>query len=130
MESDNCYQGIFTYLLIYIFISKALRKERPSTFPKSRTPMEIDAHSRALTYLSGSPVKEPSLQVPLMESPQTEMPPSFIIQSPQDMSALPYTKLPLDLKQLLWREMPVTGAFINISSRVPSKGALPRGPLH
>jgi len=65
-----------------------------------------------------------------MESPQTEMPPSFIIQSPQDMSALPYTKLPLDLKQLLWREMPVTGAFINISSRVPSKGALPRGPLH
>jgi hypothetical protein len=30
----------------------------------------------------------------------------------------------------LWREMPVSGAFLNISSRVPSKGDLPRGPLH
>jgi len=27
-------------------------------------------------------------------------------------------------------EMPVSRAFLNISSRVPSKGALPRGPLH
>jgi hypothetical protein len=28
--------GFFTYLLIHLFISKALTKERPSMFPKSR----------------------------------------------------------------------------------------------
>jgi hypothetical protein len=42
----------------------------------------------SLTYLSGSAVKEPSLQVPVIESPQREMPhskspPSFINRSPQ-----------------------------------------------
>ena len=135
MESDTCYQGIFTYLLINIFISKALRKQCPYTFPKSRAPMETEAHSRALTYLSGCPVKDLSLQVPLMESPRTEMPhslspPSFLIQSPWDTSPPPDTRFPLDLKGLLWREMPVSGAFLNISSRVPSKGVLPRGPPH
>jgi hypothetical protein len=29
----------------------------------------------------------------------------------------------------LWREMPISRDFLNISSRVPSKGALHRGPL-
>jgi len=29
MERDTCLQGIFTSPLIYLFISKALRKERP-----------------------------------------------------------------------------------------------------
>jgi len=48
MERDTRLQGIFTYLLIYLFISKALRKERLSMFPKSGAPMETDAHSRAL----------------------------------------------------------------------------------
>jgi hypothetical protein len=40
MERDTRLQGIFTYLLIYLFISKALRKERHSMFPKSGAPME------------------------------------------------------------------------------------------
>jgi hypothetical protein len=53
--------------VIYLFISKALRKERPSKLPKSRAPMEKDAHYRAV---------------------------------------------------------------LNISFKVPSKGALPIGPLH
>jgi len=48
MERDTLLQGIFTSLLIYIFISKALRKERPSMLPKSGAPMETDAHSRGL----------------------------------------------------------------------------------
>jgi hypothetical protein len=48
MKRDTSLQGIFTYLLIYMFISKALRKEHPSIFPKSGAPMETDAHSRAL----------------------------------------------------------------------------------
>jgi hypothetical protein len=38
--------GIFIYL--YLFISKAVRKECPSMFPRSRAPIETDAHSRAL----------------------------------------------------------------------------------
>ena len=134
MERDIHLQGIFTSLLIYLFISKALRKQHPSMFSKSRAPVETDAHSRdLLTYLSGSPVKEPSLQVPLIESPQREMscsysPPSFTIQSPQHRSPLPDSRFPSDIKGPLWREMPISGAFLNMSSSVPSKGALPRGP--
>jgi len=55
IERDPRLQGIFTYLLIYLFISKALRKERPPTFPKSgplwkQTPIP-EPYS---TYLSGS----------------------------------------------------------------------------
>jgi hypothetical protein len=62
MERDTPLQGMFTYLLI----SKALRKECPSMFPKSgslckQTPIP----EPYLTYLTGYPVKEPSLQVPL-----------------------------------------------------------------
>jgi hypothetical protein len=89
MERDTRLQSIFTYLLIYLLISKALRKERPSMFPESGAPMETEAHSIALLYISfGFPVKEPSLKVRLMESPRREMPssyspPSFIIQSPR-----------------------------------------------
>ena len=33
-------QGIFTSVLIYLFISKSLRKERPSLFPKSGVPID------------------------------------------------------------------------------------------
>ena len=46
----------------YSFLSKALSKECPSMFPKNGVPMDMDAHFQSL---SGSPVKEPSLQVPL-----------------------------------------------------------------
>jgi len=40
MERDTHLHYIFTSLLIDLFISKALRKERPSMFPKSGAPME------------------------------------------------------------------------------------------
>jgi hypothetical protein len=73
IERDTCLQGILTYLLIYLFISKALRKEHPSVFPKSGAPVETDTHFRAyLTYLSGSPVKEPSLEALCTEPFQRE----------------------------------------------------------
>jgi len=49
---DTLLWGIFTSPLTYLFISKALTKERPPMFPKIGAPMETDAHSRALlTYL-------------------------------------------------------------------------------
>ena len=48
----------FSYLLIYLLISKALRKERPSMFPKSRSATETDAYSSALLNISyGIPSK-------------------------------------------------------------------------
>jgi len=42
----------------------------------------------------------------------------------------PDSRFPSNIKRPLWREMPVSGAFLDISSRVPSKGALPRDPPH
>jgi hypothetical protein len=55
---DSCLQRIFTYLLIYFFISKAPWKERPYMFPKSGAPMETDAYARALLNMSfGVPSK-------------------------------------------------------------------------
>jgi hypothetical protein len=79
-----------TYRAFYIsldipFYLKGPKKRASSMFPKSGAPMETDSHSRALTYLSGSPVQEPSFHVPLIESPRREMPlfllPSFIHHS-------------------------------------------------
>jgi hypothetical protein len=65
MERDTLLQGIFTYLLMCLFISKALRKERPSMFPKSGTLWkQTPIPEHYLTYFSGSPVKELSLQDP------------------------------------------------------------------
>jgi hypothetical protein len=59
-----------TYLLINLCIPKALRKEHLFMFPRSGASMETPIPEPYLTYLSGSPVKDPCLQVPLMESLQ------------------------------------------------------------
>jgi hypothetical protein len=87
MERDTCLKGIFTFLLIYLVISKALRKEQPLC-KQTLIPEPY------LIYFSGSPVMEPFLYVPLVESLWREMPhsynpPSFIIQSPRYMSPPP-----------------------------------------
>jgi hypothetical protein len=57
----------------FTLLLKALGKEHPPMFPK----MGLYGNRRPfpepyMTYPSGSPVKEPSLQVPLIELPQTE----------------------------------------------------------
>jgi hypothetical protein len=135
MERDTLLQGFFTYLLVYLYFLKAIRKERFSMFPKSGKIMETDAYSRALLNNSfGVPIKGalppgrlrgvPSERdVPFLE-------PSFIIQSPRYTRPPSCSRFPSNVKGHLWRDMPVSGAFLNISSRVPSKGALPRGPPH
>jgi len=70
LERDTLLHGIFTYLLIYLFISKALRKEHPSMFTKSKAHIEIDAHSRALLNISlGAPSKEALCPGPLHAVP-------------------------------------------------------------
>jgi hypothetical protein len=52
-------------------------------------------------------------------------------QSPRYTSPpLPDSRFPSDIEGPLWREMSVFGAFLNISSRDPSKGVPPRGPPH
>jgi hypothetical protein len=43
--------GLF-YISLDMFISKTLRKERPSVFPRSRASVETYAHSRALLNIS------------------------------------------------------------------------------
>jgi hypothetical protein len=75
MEKVTRLQGIFAYFLIDFFISKTLRKSVPPCSPKGeplwkQTPIP----EPYLIYLSGSPVKEPSLQVLLMEPLRREMP--------------------------------------------------------
>ena len=54
MERDTHLQGICVSLkdLIRIPLKKAPRKKRPSVFPKSGVPMEMDAHSQALLNVS------------------------------------------------------------------------------
>jgi hypothetical protein len=48
---------------------KALREKGPSVFPKSESPKEEDTIFQSLlTYISRSPVKEPSFKVPFIES--------------------------------------------------------------
>ena len=136
MERDIHLQDIFTYLLIYHFISKALRKERPSMFPQSGNPVGKDAHSIALlsiffgapskgTLPPGSPHGVPS------ETDAPFLDPSFIHHSKSPLyEPPPDSRLSSDVKGPPWRETPVSGVFLNIISRVPSKRALPRGPLH
>jgi hypothetical protein len=71
---DTCLQGIFTYLLIYLFISKTISKERPAIFPKIGALWKLTPIPEPyLTHLSGYPVKEPSLPFPLMDPPRREM---------------------------------------------------------
>jgi hypothetical protein len=57
MEGDTCLQGILRYLLIYLFISKALRKERPYMFPKSGALMEMGCPFQSLNISFGVPSK-------------------------------------------------------------------------
>jgi hypothetical protein len=99
MERVARFQNLFNISLAFLtkllmikrnftLLSKAVGEEHPPMFPK-RCPY---GNSRPfpepyLAYPSGSPVKEPSLQVPLIELPHTEMlhfqsPPSFIFQRP------------------------------------------------
>ena len=93
--------------------------------PQNRAPTAKDAHFQILTlaYPSGSPVKEPSLWVPLIALPQREMLYSrtllhFLLKSPvyEPSSRFP-TGAPMD-RNVLFRD------FLYISFRVPSKGDL------
>jgi hypothetical protein len=115
---------IFRVLLIkrnFILLSKAQGNERLPVFQKTGPLWKQTPISRVLAYPLGSPVEKPSLQLPFIELPKREMlrfqrPASFIFQSPWYMSPLPGSPA-----ESLWREMPVSRAFLYITLRVPSK---------
>jgi len=60
------------------------------------------------------------------EMPHHYSPPSFIYRSPRYTSPPPAYQVPLDWKGVP-AEMPVSGDFLNMSSRVPSVGATLHG---
>ena len=102
-------------------------------------PMEREAHLQGILHVSqkphllGSPIKEPSLKVPFMESlakrcPTTRALLHSSVKVPGIRAPLPHNRFPSDGKGPPRREMPTSGDFFNISSRVPSEGAPPEAP--
>ena len=83
-----------------------------------------------MTYLSGFPVKELSLKVPFMESSQRDVlePAIHLSKSPVYEHPPPDSRFPSAGKGPQWREMPVYGAFLNVSYRVPGEEAPPPRP--
>jgi hypothetical protein len=89
MERTACLQGLFFYIPLKFLIKISLNKE---VFPFLKDPRKgvslyvpqkqgpygnkCPLSKPYLAYPSGSPVKEPSLQVPLIELPWREMPSS------------------------------------------------------
>jgi len=97
--------------------------------------METDPHSRALFNISfGVPSKgalppgpphglsskrdAPFLELSVIQISQHTTPPP-----------IPDSRFPSEVKGPLCREMPVSGAFLKTSSRVPNNGALRSEPL-
>jgi hypothetical protein len=112
IERDTRLQGIFIYLLIDQFISKGLKKGYPSIFPKSRAPLETDAHSKAFLSIS---FRVPSKGALPRGPPHWASSESCLPGSP----AGPLLKISAPFQSLFY-------PFF----RVPSKGAFPRGSLH
>ena len=88
-------------------------------FPRSGAPMEADAHFRALLNISlGSPVMEPSVKVLVTTTALLHS----SVKAPNIWAPLQF---PLAGKGPLWREMPISREYLNISSRVPSETVPP-----
>jgi len=103
-----------------------------SKVPANEARLQGILHISQKPHFSGSPVKEPSLKVPIMECLTGDAPPlepSFIHQSKSLVyEPPPHTRFPSDGKLPPWREMPISRDFLNISCRVPSEEAPPKAP--
>ena len=91
---------------LYVFSQKS-RKRTTSRFP-NRAPMERDTHSQGICISLRSLIK-----IPLIRRPQERSTTPCSPNSGASMKADAHFQ-----------------AFLNISFGVPSKGALPQGPLH
>ena len=121
----------------FTLFSKAIAKEHPPHSPKQGPYGNRHPFSEPyLAYPSGSPVMEPSLQVPLIELPWREIP---CFQSPQSFIFQPPVYMPpsrFPSRAPMEREMPVSRAFLYITFMVPSskwpdlvhRWAIPPGP--
>jgi hypothetical protein len=132
--------GHFAYLSktsSFGFPSKGALPEAPSTDPLERemphpqSPYErrcLSVSGAFSKYLSGSPAREPSLQVSFAEIPQRE---TLHAQSPfQPSLKVLGRRAPFQVPRRgpYGKKCPTPEPYL--SSRVPSKGALPPGSLH
>ena len=95
--------------IYYPFLSKCPGKRTPSRFP-NRAPMERDTRLQGIFTLLLIYLFNISFRVPSKGA----LPPG-----PPHRAPSPDSRFPSDIKRPLWKEMPVSGAFRNTSSRVP-----------
>jgi hypothetical protein len=121
---------------ITCLISQKSRQMNPLQVPKwgpyeERRPFTGHLHISQRPHLSGSPVKEPSLKAPLMESLSERCCTTrALFHSSVKVPGVcppppPNTSFPSTGKGPPWREMPASRDFPNISTRAPSEGAPP-----
>ena len=91
----------------------------------SQIPHKNSLNIQFFPSVKGNPPHSPKVLPLWKQTPISGTLLSIIFQSPQYTSPLPgFSAGPL------WREMPVSRAFLYTSSRVPSKGSLPSGSPH
>ena len=128
--------------IYYPFLTKSPGKRIPSRFPNG-APMERESHLQdvfisLLIYCFNISSRVPSKGVlppgPPYAVPQRCPVPRALLHSsfkvPDIRATHPDSRFPSGIKGPIWREMPVSGAFFNLSSRVSSRGALCTEPLH
>ena len=125
--------------IYFSFSLKSPGKRTPSRFP-NRAPMKGDNRLQGILHVSqkphysGSPRKgtlpqSPLHGIPHRGTPHHWSPPSFIYQSPRcTIPPSHITRFTSDGNGTPWRKMPVSGDFLNGSSRFPSEGAPPEAP--
>jgi len=111
-EERGPFTGHFAYL------SKASSFEFPSKGALPQGPLHGIFRERD----TSSPCPSGSLE----RSPPNRAPTTY--QSPWYTSPPTHTRFPSGGKEPPWREIPASGDFLNISSKVPSEGAASKAP--
>jgi len=125
--------------IYFSFLSKVPANKPPPRFPnwslgRGRPVYRAFCISLKNLIFRGSPVKESSLKVFLMKSLAERCATTRAIlyssvKVPGIRTPSPHTRFPSDGEWPSWREMSVSGDFLNIYSRVPSEGAPPEDPF-
>jgi hypothetical protein len=109
----------------FICLSKSPVNEHPSRFPTNRAPMERDISFQSLPLLNLLGLQEstpPPLQVHLTDRPKRQM-----LHFQSSLSSVsqqsPVNEIPSFPTGPLWRELPISRAFIFVSLGFPSKSS-------